>query len=99
MTGLFHDLKAKAAALFGYQDRTLVDVVFAKTMALDDAMLRALPSQAGLDRTILAVSYAAAHSPARPLWLPPGTSAGWVGWRRAPARSRCLRRSGRRLRR
>ncbi len=43
----------------GYDDEALVDVVFAKTEALSDRDILAMPAGAGLDRTLLAVGMAA----------------------------------------
>jgi putative methyltransferase (TIGR04325 family) len=43
----------------GYDDEALVDVVLAKSAALADQDILALPASAGLDRTLLAISVAA----------------------------------------
>lgn len=51
----------------GYCAADLVDVVFAKTIAIDDEKLREMPTHAGTDQTVLAVAYAATMTPARPL--------------------------------
>ena len=50
-----------------YQDPDLVDVIFAKTAALDEKALSDFPPSAGLDQTVLGVSYAASLIPNRPM--------------------------------
>ena len=50
-----------------YQDPDLVEVVFAKTVALEDASLFSFPASAGLDQTVLGVAYAASLIADRPL--------------------------------
>jgi putative methyltransferase (TIGR04325 family) len=62
---MFKDLKNRVARLSEYQDRRLVDVVFAKTIALDRTRL--WDGHDALAHTILGVCYAAANNPIRPL--------------------------------
>jgi hypothetical protein len=64
---MFDDVKTKVAALSSYQDSALVEVVFAKTIALDTAKLWEMPRHSALDHTILGVCHAAANNPTRPL--------------------------------
>jgi putative methyltransferase (TIGR04325 family) len=59
--------KRKVAALSGYQDRRLVEVVFAKTIAFDPSSLWETPRHSAVEHTILGVRHAAANNPNRPL--------------------------------